>query len=97
MKNSEEGKAALEYLVRLTREGVVPTRVEIEEKGKGTTQMFSAGRLGMIMAHAFLLPTLDEIKDFPWDAAFLPRSEGKERMNYFAALAATAAAATLRP
>ena len=81
--DSPESRDALQFLLNLERDGIIPSTVQLEQGGWGELALFSRGKLGMFIISAFMLPSLKDIKAFEWDVAPLPKREGKMRVTSF--------------
>lgn len=60
---------------------VAPTPAELRTAGASALQLFQRGQLGMIQVHSANVVEGRLVKDFPWDAAPLPRGKAGPAMQ----------------
>ncbi len=80
--DSPEARKALQFLVDLEKKHqVVPALTEFGRlnKYREEMQMFMTGRVAMFFISSFVISTVNQIKDFRWDVAPLPKGKDKRR------------------
>jgi multiple sugar transport system substrate-binding protein len=66
-------REALEFIVSMVRDGLVPTEEEVA--AQSLEEQFAAGKLGMLLTSRRDTPVFREVLQLDWDVAPLPTSE----------------------
>lgn len=72
--NSDQNRRALQYLVDMHNEGIIPSGVWLGNENANT--MFRSGQVAAHIGGSWLLTSYDsEITDFEWGVTYLPKEE----------------------
>jgi alpha-1,4-digalacturonate transport system substrate-binding protein len=71
--NSEAGVKALEYFVKLHKDGIIPESVWLG--GENPNNLFRTGTVAAHLAGNWMLSNYQEITEFEWGVTYMPKAE----------------------